>query len=191
MMRKSKGEYPDNWKEIADKVKEDAGWKCVRCGHEHDPANGYCLTVHHLDIDPSNCNWWNIPPLCQRCHLSIQSRVVMERTWMMEHSEWFKPFVSGYYAHMHHLPDERGAVENNIDYLIKLGQGKDMTEQSFDYYGTKVERYSRIADIPKNYRMALWDGDIPKNSKDTFIVADTPSGRSYLYKLISIEGAEE
>lgn len=90
--------YPDNWKEIATAVKDAADWRCVRCGHRHDPQAGYTLTVHHLDIDPSNCAWWNIPALCQRCHLTIQSKVVMEREYMFPHSEWFKPYVYAYYA---------------------------------------------------------------------------------------------
>lgn len=100
MKRKSPegSEYPPNWKEIAMDVKDAAGWECIRCGHPHDPENGYTLTVHHLDINPANCAWWNIPALCQRCHLTIQSKVVMERFWMFEHSKWFKPYLAGYYA---------------------------------------------------------------------------------------------
>jgi hypothetical protein len=100
MKRKSPADskYPENWKEIAQSVKDDAGWKCVRCGHAHDPKLGYTLTVHHLDIDPRNCAWWNLPALCQRCHLSIQNKVVMEREWMFEHSDWFKPYAAAYYA---------------------------------------------------------------------------------------------
>lgn len=98
MPRKSIGEYPPNWEEIANAVKTAAGWKCVRCGHAHDVEAGYMLTVHHLDLDPSNCAWWNIPALCQRCHLRIQAKVVMERFWMLDHSPWFKPYLAGYYA---------------------------------------------------------------------------------------------
>lgn len=56
------------------------------------------LTVHHADGDKSNVRWWNLLSLCQRCHLEIQSKVVMERVYIHEHSEWFKPFVAGYYA---------------------------------------------------------------------------------------------
>lgn len=99
MKRKSPGDshYPDNWKQIARAVKEAADWKCVRCGKRHDPEGGYCLTVHHLDINPANCAWWNIPALCQRCHLTIQSKVVMEREYMFPHTEWFKPYVYAYY----------------------------------------------------------------------------------------------
>ena len=56
------------------------------------------LTVHHLDGDKLNCRWWNLTALCQRCHLTIQGRVRMERTWPWEHTEWFRPYVAGFYA---------------------------------------------------------------------------------------------
>ena len=123
MRRKSTGTYPDNWPEIAKAVKEAAGWQCVRCGHQHDPANGYCLTVHHLDLDPSNCRWWNIPALCQRCHLSIQGRVIMERPWMLEHTGWFRSYVAGYYAFTLLGEDlSRDKVEARIDELLAAAQ---------------------------------------------------------------------
>jgi len=56
------------------------------------------LTVHHLDGDKANCRWWNLAALCQRCHLEVQAKVVMERIYPHEHSEWFKPYAAGYYA---------------------------------------------------------------------------------------------
>jgi hypothetical protein len=56
------------------------------------------LTVHHLNGDKSDCRWWNLCPLCQRCHLTIQGRVVMERAFILEHSSWFKPYAAGWYA---------------------------------------------------------------------------------------------
>ena len=121
-MRKSTSEYPDNWKEIAVQTKNEAGWRCVRCGADHDPITGHCLTVHHLDLSPANCEWWNIPPLCQRCHLHIQSKVVMEQPYMFEHSEWFKPYVAGYYASLNGHPTEREWVEKNIDMLLEYGK---------------------------------------------------------------------
>lgn len=46
MPRSSRGEYPPNWLEIALEVKTSAGWKCIRCQHEHSPAEGFTLTVH-------------------------------------------------------------------------------------------------------------------------------------------------
>ena len=121
MTRKSISEYPSDWKAIAAQTKVAAGWRCVRCGHEHDPKAGYCLTVHHLTIDPANCRWWNLAALCQRCHLTIQARVVMERMWYLPHSEWFRPYAAGYYAHIHGLPDDREYVMANLDELLAKG----------------------------------------------------------------------
>lgn len=34
-MPMDRSRYPDNWKEIANAVKERAGWKCEKCGVEH------------------------------------------------------------------------------------------------------------------------------------------------------------
>lgn len=116
------GEYPPNWKEIATQTKEEAGWKCVRCGHAHDVKAGYMLTVHHLDGDKSNCRWWNLTALCQRCHLRIQATVIMRRQWMWEHTPWFRPYVAGYYAYQAGLPDDRETVLANIDRYIAIGQ---------------------------------------------------------------------
>ena len=53
------------------------------------------LTVHHLDGDKANCEWWNLPALCQRCHLKIQTKVDMNQLYLFEHAEWMKPFVEG------------------------------------------------------------------------------------------------
>lgn len=121
-MRKSKSAYPANWKDIAQKTKDESDWKCVRCGHPHDPKAGYALTVHHLDLDPQNCEWWNIPALCQRCHLHIQGKVIMERPYMFEHTDWFKPYVAGYYAHQHGEPTNREYVTKNLERLLDYGK---------------------------------------------------------------------
>jgi 5-methylcytosine-specific restriction endonuclease McrA len=98
MARRSRSPYPPDWPEIARAAKDAAGWRCVRCGRPHDPTSGYSLTVHHLDRDPSNCVWWNLLALCQRCHLSVQGRVRLERPWVFEHSAWFREYVAGWYA---------------------------------------------------------------------------------------------
>lgn len=57
------------------------------------------LTVHHLDGDKANDAWWNTLALCQRCHLQIQTRVDPHIPYFLSHSEWFKPYVAGFYAH--------------------------------------------------------------------------------------------
>jgi hypothetical protein len=94
-------QYPDNWKEIADRIKTAADWKCERCKHPHDQASGHVLTVHHLDGDKSNCADWNLAALCQRCHLKIQGRVKMSQLFflnLLPISGWFKPHYEGYLA---------------------------------------------------------------------------------------------
>lgn len=123
MPRHSISTYSPDWPQISQQVKEAAGWKCVRCGHLHDPESGHTLTVHHLDLNPANNEWWNLAALCQRCHLHIQGKVVMERPWMFEHSLWFKPYVAGYYAAQFGQPTDRDYVLAHSDELIKMGQG--------------------------------------------------------------------
>lgn len=56
------------------------------------------LTVHHLNGVKHDLRWWNLAALCQRCHLEIQGKVRMERAYLGEHSEWFKPHAAGWYA---------------------------------------------------------------------------------------------
>lgn len=121
-MRKSKpgSKYPENWKEIARQTKEAAGWKCVRCGIPNQ--KGHVLTVHHLDLDPANCEWYNLAALCQQCHLIIQNKVVMERAYMFEHTAWFRPYVAGYTAKRLGYPTDKDWVLENIDVLLLAGQ---------------------------------------------------------------------
>jgi len=96
--KKLKG-YPDNWELLVAQLRERFGMKCERCGHEHDPAGGYCLTVHHLDGNPRNNADWNLALLDQRCHLAIQGRIKMDQMFfeeLMPVSGWFKPHYEGY-----------------------------------------------------------------------------------------------
>lgn len=125
--------YPADWPAIAKAVKDAAGWQCIRCGHAHEPAAGYTLTVHHLTGEKRNCAWWNLTALCQRCHLHIQGKVKMERAWMFEHSDWFVPYVAGYYASLHGLPTDRRWVECHAGELILLGQGRIALAQMPNY----------------------------------------------------------
>lgn len=93
-----RGEYPDDWPAIAREVKRDALGRCIRCAHEHDPATGHTLTVHHFDGDKGNCPRWNLMALCQRCHLSVQARVDPEVPLMFWPSTWAMPYIAGFYA---------------------------------------------------------------------------------------------
>ena len=88
-------EYPPDWDEIAYRVKRAAGFCCVRCHRPNNPATGYTLTVHHLDMDKSNCELYNLAALCQRCHLKVQARVKMGQMYMFDHSAWMQPFIDG------------------------------------------------------------------------------------------------
>lgn len=81
------------------------------------------LTVHHLDGEKANCRWWNLAALCQRCHLTIQGKVVMERRWLHEHSPWFRVYAAGYYAHAYlglGLDRAEVEVEARLDELLAL-----------------------------------------------------------------------
>ena len=117
------GEYPENWKLIARTTKDAANWRCIRCKAEHDRRDWTILTVHHLDGNKSNCRWWNLLALCQRCHLSIQGRVDPNMPYIFEHSEWFKPYAAGYYA-FKYLNEEltRAQALARIDELLALEQ---------------------------------------------------------------------
>jgi hypothetical protein len=114
--------YPEDWSEIATAVKAAAHWRCVRCGSAHEDRNGYRLTVHHLDLNPGNCAWWNLPALCCVCHLQIQHKVDLNRPWVMaEHSDWFKPYVAGFYAQKYlGLALSRVEVEARLDELLAI-----------------------------------------------------------------------
>ncbi len=65
--------YPDDWPQIARRIKQLARWRCEHCGRKHDPANGYTLTVHHLDGWKPNTSYRNLVAMCQRCHLRWQA----------------------------------------------------------------------------------------------------------------------
>lgn len=115
------GQYSEDWKNIAEACKEQAGWCCIRCGHPHDRESGHVLTVHHFDGDKGNNQWWNLLALCQRCHLQIQGKVDPEMPWFLEHSDWIKPYVAGFYAHKYRGEIlTRDEVSKRMDELLAL-----------------------------------------------------------------------
>lgn len=97
--RTKEGAYPDYWPLMSKQVKALAHWCCERCGvrNNEDAPDGTMLTVHHLDGNKQNCEWWNLAALCQRCHLRIQSRVDFYReTLDGVHSLWLARHIKGY-----------------------------------------------------------------------------------------------
>lgn len=100
-------------------VDGDAG-EFVRDGFVTE-AEWRILTVHHLSGDKSDCRWGNLAALCQRCHLEIQAKVVLERVYPHEHSEWFKPHAAWWYA-LAYLDEDltREAVMDRLDELLAL-----------------------------------------------------------------------
>ena len=74
-MPMERGRYPAGWKAIARAVKEEAGWKCERCGKQcrrpGEPFDTHrnTLTVAHLDHTPENCARENLMAMCAPCHL--------------------------------------------------------------------------------------------------------------------------
>lgn len=94
-------DYPEGWLEFALRVKDEAGWKCERCGHPNESASGHVLTVHHLTNDKQQSfeDRWAFAALCQRCHLAMQGRVKMDQLFwdeILPVSDWFRPHYEGY-----------------------------------------------------------------------------------------------
>lgn len=80
-----KNNYPPNWRAIEERVKDEANWRCIRCGAPHGaPPN--VLTARHFDGNKANSAWWNLPALCHRCHLSVQARVNQDQPYFFEHT---------------------------------------------------------------------------------------------------------
>jgi hypothetical protein len=98
--------YPDDWYQIAKRIKDLARWKCERCGHPHEPKRGRTLTVHHLVPDKFLVDDWNLAALCQKCHLYIQRRVDMFQTYLLPHSEWFIPHLVGFQKWQREMEEE-------------------------------------------------------------------------------------
>ena len=89
--------------------------------HDRVDARWRILTTHHLNGVKHDCRWWNLAALCQRCHLVIQGKVYMERTWDRPHTAWFKMHAAGFYA-SHILGEEltREETAARLDELLAL-----------------------------------------------------------------------
>ena len=71
--------YPTNWKDIANAVKEAAGWKCQKCGKqckrpgEKFDTHKNTLTVAHLNHTPEDVRPENLMAMCAPCHLKYDA----------------------------------------------------------------------------------------------------------------------
>lgn len=70
-------------------------------------------------------------PLCQRDHLLIQRRVVMDRPWPWQHTGWFKPYAAAFYAHKYVGVDDptREEVEARMDEFLAVGMDRERIER--------------------------------------------------------------
>lgn len=91
------------------------------------------LTVHHLRPGHENkrdCRWWNLLPLCQRCHLLIQGKVKPDRPYPWPHRDWFQLHVAGFYAAKYLQEDlSRTEVEERMEELLLMGATQDAVER--------------------------------------------------------------
>jgi len=75
-----KDKYPDDWKEIANRVKEKTGYRCQACGRqcrkpgEPHTTHKNTLTVAHLNHDESDCRPENLMAMCAPCHVRYDAR---------------------------------------------------------------------------------------------------------------------
>lgn len=77
--------YPDNWKEIALAVKQQAQWRCSKCGMQcirpeqqlgelsFSQRMSRTLQVHHWNRNPADNRKENLSALCSGCHLYYHS----------------------------------------------------------------------------------------------------------------------
>ncbi len=120
-MRRFTGQYNADGQQKRREARERAGNKCIRCGSPSVP--GKILTTHHFDGNKSNDEWWNLLALCQVCHLQIQGRVDPEIPYFLEHSDWLKPYVAGFYAHKYEGRNiTREEAESRLNELLAYEQ---------------------------------------------------------------------
>lgn len=92
-----------------------------RCYHPPDNKQRM-LTVHHLTNQKDDSRWFNLVALCQSCHLKVQGKVWMERGFMLEMADWFKPYAAAYFAwKLLGLELSREQVVARLHELLALG----------------------------------------------------------------------
>ena len=80
----SSSRYPEDWNEIALKIKKKAKWTCQKCQRKcldpnqavppdwsYSKRMSYTLQVHHWDRQPENSDENNLIAVCSGCHLEL------------------------------------------------------------------------------------------------------------------------
>ena|SRR6185369_12267861 len=120
-MRRFTNTYNKDGQQKRREARESVGNICIRCKSPSVP--GKILTTHHMDGDKANDEWWNLLPLCQVCHLQIQAKVDPETPWFLEHSEWMKIYIAGFYAKKYEGRNiTRGEAESRRTQLLAYEQ---------------------------------------------------------------------
>jgi hypothetical protein len=91
----NKKRYPENWKEIRERILIHAKNRCEKCGIKNyskyfNKDGKLCkvvLTIAHLDHIPENCNDDNLKALCQKCHLTYDARHHADTAYMTKLSK--------------------------------------------------------------------------------------------------------
>ena len=61
-------DYPENWAEIRDELKDARGWRCELCGFT--AYRSAAIQAHHIDHDKNDNSHANLQVLCLTCHKS-------------------------------------------------------------------------------------------------------------------------
>ena len=78
-MPMDRSKYPQNWDDIADAIKDAAGWRCESCGRkcrypgETFDTHRRTLTVAHINHVEMDCRPENLVALCPACHLEYDA----------------------------------------------------------------------------------------------------------------------
>jgi hypothetical protein len=136
------GEHPEDWIEHNLTMIGIPAGESIQDEGPNGPEDRYMiaarwriLTVHHLDGVKANCLWWNLAALCQRCHLTIQGKVYLDRPYHGEHSDWFKIHAAGWYAFRYLEEDvSREEAQERMDELLALEGGQSLAVYSRRVY---------------------------------------------------------
>lgn len=115
--------YPSNWSDIAAKAKADAMWRCEACGTSHGAENSRNLSVHHIDRNTNNNEWWNLAVLCFKpCHRQLHKKENMVGFLRLAGESWFKPHLAGALAYIitGQTVSRQEALENLDLYVLAL-----------------------------------------------------------------------